>query len=149
MGFFKGIKDTYKKSEAAVIVQNLLDEVAKVGLFSGDASKTANILVGAVWDSMPEIFGGAYGQRPHKITVAASALANAIVIDDAGKPGSMSFILAISLGKIMNEVGLRGDLYPFNSLDARLLDSAAQVFTEFSSKLSDSPLMKELQGDFV
>ncbi len=148
MGLFKGIKDTYKKSEAAVVVQNLLEEVARVGLFSGDPTKTANTLVAAVWDSMPEIFGGAYGQRPHKITVAASALANAIRIEDAGKMGTISFVLALSLGKIMNEVGMRGDLYPFNSLDMKLLDGAAQVFSEFSERLAESPLLKEMHGDF-
>ena len=45
MGLFSGIKSRYKKSEAAVVVQKLLEHQANVGMCDLDPRKTANKLV--------------------------------------------------------------------------------------------------------
>lgn len=75
MGLFSGVKDTYKKSEAAVVVQNLIEENVRDGwMESNNPAQLANILVGRAWDAMPDVFSGKFGQRPHKISVAAIAL---------------------------------------------------------------------------
>lgn len=58
MGLFSGIKNTYQKSIAAVVVQNLLEHQAKAGIFDGDPASVANKLVAEVWDHKPDIFNG-------------------------------------------------------------------------------------------
>ena len=52
MRLFKGIKDTYKKSEAAVIAQNLLTIFSKNHMFSGDPAQVANKIIGEIWEEI-------------------------------------------------------------------------------------------------
>lgn len=142
MGLFSGIKSTYKKSEAAVVVQNLLEHQANVGLFDLDPAKLANQLVVIVWDSKPDVFDGKFGQRPHKITVAASALANGIELFDEGDLNRNALVL--SLGNILSELETNGRLYPLNSLDHQLLEVSMSIFAEIGQEFSESPLAGEI-----
>ena len=75
---FRGIKNTYKKSEAAVIVENLLQLRKTEGAFYGDPASEANNLIKFVYEKNPERFNGNRGLRPHKLTFAVQALANAL-----------------------------------------------------------------------
>ena len=142
MGLFSGIKSTYKKSEAAVVVQNLLEHQANVGLFDLDPAKLANKLVEIVWDSKPDVFDGKFGQRPHKITVAASALANGIELFDGGDLNRNALVL--SLGNILSELETNGRLYPLNSLDHQLIEASMSIFAEIAQEFSESPLAGEI-----
>lgn len=126
MGLFSGLKDTYRKSEAAVVVQNLLAIQAKAGLLEVDPAKLANLLVATVWDAKPDVFSGKFDQRPYKITVAASALAYALVEREEHDP--IRGALLISLGNILSELEVNGRLYPLTSLDHQLLEGAASIF---------------------
>lgn len=144
MGFFKGIKDNFKKSEAAVVVQNLLEEAAQMEMFQGSASKTANLIVGYAWDELSEVLDGRRGLRPHKITVAAVALARAINMEDADKAFSYSHTLAFCLSKIIAEVERNGVLYPLNQLDMKLLNAAGEIFAEFADATERSPIGQEI-----
>lgn len=58
MRLFGGVKDTYRKSEAAVVVQNLLETQQKGGLFDSDPASSATTLVDAVWTKTPHLFDG-------------------------------------------------------------------------------------------
>jgi len=142
MGLFSGIKSTYKKSEAAVVVQNLLEHQARVGLFDLDPAKSATTFTQLVWDSKPDVFNGKFGQRPHKIVVAASALANATQLFDRNDLNGDAVV--ISLGNILSEIEANGRLYPFNSLDDQLLEGAVATFVEISQELENSPLSGEI-----
>jgi len=135
MGLFSGIKNTYKKSEAAVVIWNLLEHQANVGLFNQDPAKLANKLVENVWESKPDIFGGKFGQRPHKLAVAAFALANGIELFHDGDLNRRAIIL--SLGYILSELETNGRLYPFNSLDHVLLESSMSIFTNIADELME------------
>ena len=141
MGLFNGIKSRYKKSEAAVIVQNLLEHQAGAGLLALDPAKLANKLVATVWDSKPDIFNGKFGQRPHKIAVAASALANGICLFEDANPNKNA--LVFSLSNILKELEINGGLYPFNSLDQQLINVAMSIIAEIGKELSDSPFGNE------
>lgn len=141
MGLFGGIKSTYKKSEAAVVVQNLLEIQSKVGLLDLDPAKLANKLVEAVWNSKPDVFDGKFGQRPHKLTVAACALAYGIEHFEDSDTNRNALIL--SLGNIISEFEKNGGLYPFNSLDHQLFDASMSIFAEIAREFSESPLAKE------
>ena len=87
MGFFGGINNTLKKAEAAVIVQNLLEIQVKAGTLPVDSKvlyELSKKLINSAWEEKPDIFGGSFGQRPYKISVAAAAFACGIrVLDNA------------------------------------------------------------------
>ena len=53
MGLFSGVKSRYKKSEAAVVIQKLLEHQANIGLFDLDPAKVANMLIAVVWSTKP------------------------------------------------------------------------------------------------
>lgn len=143
MGLFSGFKRTYRKSEAAVIVQNLLDDqTTNTGLFDLDPAKIANKLVDIIWDAKPDVFDGKIGRHPHKITVAAIALANGIKLfkdEDLNKTA-----LVLSLGNILSEIETNGSRYPLKGIDHQLLEISLSIYTKFSQKLSESPLSKEI-----
>lgn len=142
MRLFRGIKDTFRKSEAAVIVQNLLEMQQRSGLFDHDPASSATRIVDAVWKKSPHLFDGRFGQRPHKISIAASALSNAVDVLEVGNPKSNCF--AMCLGNILNEVSVNGKLYPFSNLDMELLDTAARSFERFAEEFAASPLGQEI-----
>ena len=138
MGLFKGIKSTYKKSEAAVIIQNLMDIQIAAGLCELDPAKTSNRLVAEVWDGSPHFFDGRFGQRPHKLSVVAAALANAI--EELGFENRHTNTFAICLGQVLNEATTKASLYPFNKLDDDLLTTSANTYLAYSKALEDSSL---------
>lgn len=125
-GLFGGLKNTYYKSEAAVIVQNLLQIQKNAHFLTADASKLANELVTAVWDRKPDVFSGKFGQRPHKIVTAAAALAIGVIVRDDTDPDRAAILL--SLGNVLSELEVNGRLYPLNSVDEELLEGALRVF---------------------
>jgi UDP-glucose 6-dehydrogenase len=131
MGLFGSIKDTFRKSEAAVVVQNLLEHQARVGLFDQNSAAFANAIIEAVWQSKPDIFSGKFGQRPHKIATAAIALASA----SARLTDENRMAVLISLGNVLSEVERNGPLYPFNSMDAHLFEAAGKVFVEAAEEM--------------
>ena len=146
MGLFSGIKSTYKKSEAAVVVQNLLEIQAQVGLLELDPAKLANQLVGSVWDAKPDIYDGRFGQRPHKISVAASALARGAL---ESTPSSYRDALVISLGNILSELEVNGGFYPLNSMDHTLIELAVKVLEDLSNEPSVSLIDAEPNDELV
>lgn len=143
MGILRSLKSTYKKSEAAVVVQNLLEHQAQNGLFGFSPAKVATRLVEQVWSSKPDVFDGKFGQRPHEMIVAASALAYSINQPDDHEPSRDSFSLA--LANILSELETNGRLYPLNSLDHTLLEEILAIFTAYNKELSESPLIQELE----
>lgn len=132
MGIFKSIKDNYKKSEAAILVQNLLEEASRAFMFQGDAATVANMVVGQAWEEFASLLDGRNGFRPHKLSVAAISLARAIDLDDADQMLSQSHTFAFCLGKIIGEVEQNGGRYPLTALDMALLEKASTRFGEFA-----------------
>lgn len=131
MGLFGAVKSNWKKSEAAAVVQNLLEHQAKYGFFNADPAQTATFLIAKVWDSKPDIFNGKFGQRPHKMSVAAISLSSAI--DNLSPQNDNYSSLIIALGNLLQEWETNGSLYPLNSIDNELLKAALQTFIEVSN----------------
>lgn len=126
MGLFDGIKNTYKKSEAAAVLQNLLEDLQRSGLFDGPTAPTASFLIDTAWKSKPDIFNGKFGQHPHKLSAVAYTLAISTIPLD--KNSALRNSLIIALGKVVQEVEANGSLYPFNRIDDTLLNTARDVF---------------------
>ncbi|MDZ5814537.1 hypothetical protein U4I65_05785 [Stenotrophomonas maltophilia] len=133
MGLFSGIKDSIKKSEAAVCVQNLLEQQQKIGYFNGNPASYANSIVQAAWDERPDIFSGKFGQRPHKIAVTAVALSRALSLSSEGDPNR--FALLACLGTAVAEAHTNAGFYPFSNLDMTLLEAAGDVFIEKGNEM--------------
>ena len=93
---------------------------------SNNPGQLANTMVGRVWDAKPYLFSGKFGQRPHKMSVAAVALSHSI--DSLGFDHRSTPALAVALGKILSQVELNGTFFGFNSTDQALLSAAANVF---------------------
>jgi len=132
MGLLDGFKDIKHKSDAAVIVQNLLEHQARAGLYSLDPASEATRLVEIVWLSHRDLFSGKFGQRPHKITVAASAIANGLNLYQADEPNRNALLL--SLGKIFSELAVNERKYALNSLDQELLEASMAPLDKIASK---------------
>jgi hypothetical protein len=139
---FKAIKNTYKKSEAAVIVQNLLEMQYNAGIFTEDPHKSANTLIQSAWDKNPHLYDGRFGQRPHKLPFAIHALANAISVLGINNTNSNCF--SICLANALNEALVNGELYPFNTLDQKLLNEAATIMQRQAEEFEQSDLGKEM-----
>lgn len=146
MPIFKGFKNTYKKSEAAVVLQNLLEMQAKSGLFELNPATTANDLIDRVWNDAPHKFDGRFGQRPHKIALAGAALTKAIHSLPFNDTVRNSFCLC--LANILSEVEANGSLYPFSNLDFELLSEAASALRANTTDALNSPLGEELVNAF-
>ena len=144
MGIFSGFKSGYKKSRAVAVVKDLLEVQSHAGLLTEDSTEFANLLVTSVWDNMPDVFGGKFGQRPHKISVAAFALANGLRRLPAENENKAA--IAISLGNVLSELQTNGNSYPLNSLDHELLGTAAEVFMEAGSELLGNDTSSDSNG---
>lgn len=135
MGLFDGIRNTWKKSEAAVIVQNLLDDLVKMGMMDdGEKGKLANVMVGRVWDAKPDIFSGTFGQRPHKFCIAAVTFSYAI--ESFGIEHETTPAFAFALGRILEQIQLNGHFMGLNSSDTFLIEAATKVYTNFAETTS-------------
>lgn len=127
---FKGIKNNYWKSEAAVVVKNLLDMQVNAGAFHENPASSANDLVAAVWEKSPHVFDGRFGQRPHKVGIAAAALSNAVSLLGPYNPNAQAF--ALCLVNIPNEATANRNLYPFTALDNDIFSEAMAVIERVS-----------------
>lgn len=149
MGLFRGLTNTYKKSEAAVVVQNLLEYINRGGgMLEGQPAKLANELVGSVWDSKPDLFGGRFGQRPHKVSVASAALACGLATGQRRYPNDWMWF-GVALGNLLSDIKVNGRLYPFNSLDQQLLEESVQRFEAHASEIRQvtQPAIPSIPGE--
>lgn len=135
MGLFRNIKNQFRKSEAAIIVQNLLEMHTKIGLLDGDVAVIANKIVEAVWQDSSHLLDGRFGRRPHKLALATAALHFAIEVRPENDPVRQASV--ISLGNIINEISTNGALYPFSELDWRLFEAATACLAEALAPYSD------------
>lgn len=143
MGLFGGVKDIFRKTEAAVIVQHALeDTVTRIG-YEGDPAKVANLLVGALWRHKPDVFSGSYGQRPHKLAVAIAALAAGLSSwREQFHRGHYAYALA--LAGLLSEIKENGALYPFSTMDWALIEESAAIFAGFSEEMPGSDMLEKL-----
>jgi hypothetical protein len=144
MKLFQNVTSFYKKTNATIVVQNLLTIQVENGQFDADPALSARILVDQVWNKSPHLFDGRFGQRPHKISIAAAAFSNAIQDQEVGKLDRNSF--AICLGKVLDNVAANGKLYPLNNLDMEHLDSASRVYATVTEEILASPLAQEIDS---
>jgi len=153
MGLFSWFVNTVKKSQAAVVVQSLLEDQQRRGFASGiaeyDPAGLANVFVGAVFNARTDYFNGHYGYRPHKIVFAAAALAGGLrTVKDA--PTEQMKVLytpvLMALGEVLGHLEASGHLYRFNKIDETLIAYAVGTLDDISNEAAQSPLGNQLQS---
>jgi hypothetical protein len=142
LAVFKGIKNNWKKAEASVVIQNLLQDQADSGFFDDDPASTANLIVSKAWDLVPQLFDGRFGQRPHKLSVAAVSLA--MMVEKLPDTSRYHAPLMVCLGTLLEGVAANEILLPLTPLDQRLLQKAGEVFSEKGEELGASLLGQEI-----
>ena len=116
------IKTMWKLNEAAVVVQNLL-ELNSAGTRM-NAKDLAYRWIAEINAEKPDLFNGRFGQRPHKISVAAVALAQGFYSEIQ----EVEALAHAAMGTLLTEICVNGRLYAFNSIDLTLLDAADKLF---------------------
>lgn len=135
------VKTRWQMSQAAVVIQNLLEHYPKLGLADTGVlpSKTATQLVAAVWDEMSDIFEGKLAPKPHKLSIAAISLASGFFTYEKNRPMRVSLFWA--LGEIMREIETNAGAYNFHSLDEQLLRTANKALIEEGKKLEGTGIL--------
>lgn len=129
MGIFVWTRSVWKKTEAAVIVQNLLEHQFNCGILELSPPELATKLVQEAWKDLPDVMNGKFGRRPHKFTVAAVALWRGIKAHDEDRFNRDALIIA--LGNLLQEVHVNGTLYDFGPIDNYMLEKIAHSYVEF------------------
>lgn len=132
-GAASSLKTRWQMSEAAVVVQNLLEHSRRLGIGDEQINPPlfANELVAAMWNEMPDTFNGTLGPRPHKLATAAMSLANGFVTYEHNRAVRVSLFWA--LGEILKEVETKA--YGFHPLDEMLFKTASKVILDEGRKL--------------
>lgn len=133
MGLFSGIADNFKKSEAAVVVQNLLEHLQKTNVLDAfvppvTTANVATFIIESAWDVQANLFSGKLGHRPNKLAIAAYALAQAVERTEESR-GSLRPALTIALGLALREAKANEVVYFEKSVDRLLFERATDVFT--------------------
>lgn len=128
---FGRILSNYHLSAAAVVVQNLLEIHGSGGAIARNAGTIANKLVGGVYNGDPALFDGKRGKRPHKLSLAAMALANGVKVMSNDAEGRSCFHL--SLGTLLLQLASNPQDYALSGNDHFLLGLAEEVYLSGAS----------------
>lgn len=132
----RGIRNNWHKSKAAVLVETAFARSAVPFILPEGKDSFANALVERLWSNDPGVFDGSEGPRPHPITIAAAALAQA-VIDHIGKRVVHSTCLA-ALAAITEEIQANRYAYSLNGADLILIDLAERALADGLGHVSAS-----------
>jgi len=123
---FGAIKTTLQLSAAGVVVQNLLEQVHRTGYFEIDPKALSSKLVASAYAQDEAQFNGKKGPRPHKIAVAAIALAQGMRNYDRSSDEHSACHL--SIGLIMTDMETNGHGYPLTAKDRAFLELAVREY---------------------
>lgn len=129
---FGWIKNTVRKSEAAVIVQQALEAHTVISPRPFDPVTLSTSLVAGVWDGKPDLFEGKLGKQPHKMSIAAIALATGLY--DFPDDSEAQLAIHLALGAVMLDLITNGRLYDLGGSDRWLMDRADQAHAEVAEK---------------
>jgi hypothetical protein len=120
------IVTTWRLSQAAVVVQDLLSQYSALTEVQGVESEVANKLVQKAHDDQPLLFQGKLGKRPHKVSMAATALGLGVT-RMAHRPESQR-VFTLALGSLLLEVTGKLGAYALSSHDHSLLELAQGAY---------------------
>jgi hypothetical protein len=123
---FAGIYSNYRLGAAAAVVQNLLERHDHGGPLGRNTAGIAARLVARVYNNDPALFDGKRGKRPHKLSLAAVALAQGVEDMREDRDGQLS--CQLSLGTVLLEITGKPQKYALSGNDHMLLSLAQEVY---------------------
>lgn len=123
---FGAIMTTLRLSQAAVVVQDLLSQYSAHTEMQGFEAEVANKLVQKAHDEKPLLFQGKLGKRPHKMSLAATALGLGVT-RMAHRPESHR-VLTLALGSLLLDVTGKPGAYALTLHDHSLLELAQGAY---------------------
>ncbi|WP_279214081.1 hypothetical protein [Achromobacter mucicolens] len=118
MTLFFGIRATARKAQAAVLVQNLLEECARHSDLGASPAELANKLVGITWDRNPQWFGP-NRTLPNKFVLAGCAFSSGANAMAQIQSRSTELAMMVCLGEVLKEIAMQRE---FNNLRLSSLD---------------------------
>lgn len=131
MSLLSQIVDTFHKSRAAALVQGLFQVQASRGFFLLSPSESANELVSKAWALQPDVYDGRRGVRPHRVALAAAALAGGWDHFSGNRAAQVAVMVCLS--EILQDVQTKRPAYNLSSLDDALFDIVFQEFVVINS----------------
>lgn len=125
---FGAVKQMLQLSAASVVAQNLLEQQQRTGLFDIDPKALSNRLVALTFGHEPDLVNGKRGPKPHKMSMAAVALAQGMRELDRNSDDYMACFLAV--GVILMEMEENGGKYPLTGKDAQFLELARREYLQ-------------------
>ena len=121
------LRTIYKLSAATGIAKRAL-RFLPIAPF--DVEMTAPKLIARVYASKPDLFDGSKGPRPHPISTAAVALAQALDDDDLDFefPSSAQNHLFLALGNLLLDASRNSSRYGLHGGDVRMIRVAEGVY---------------------
>lgn len=133
---FKGIKDNWKKAEAAAVIEAALTDMRQAGTYDRDPAKGANAIVQKAWETQPEIFDGRSGVRPHKLTVAIVSMS--MMVENMNPESDYFTPFMVSLGVMLQGAAANATQLGFTRTDEHLIEQVAGIYERLSAvHLSD------------
>ena len=129
MRILSGFKAALRKSEAAVVIERLLDVQAAAGLFDERPAAIANKLVAVVWDRNPAVFSTGAGLS-QKYALAAAALSGGVTAMQRAGDANAQASFVICLGSLFQKLYLLRDAVALSALDLGLIKAAGTVYAQ-------------------
>lgn len=123
------IKDTLRRSEAAVVVERALQHHHVLGPPPFDIPKVADALVQALWQTRPDILSGKRGAPPHKASVAALALAAGL--HEFEQDSEARRLIGVTLSAVLFDMIQNRQSYRFHQGDFAMLELADKASVQF------------------
>lgn len=139
------IANTWRMSEAAAVVQKLLEFHGSGTNTEKNAAKIANQLVQRVYDARPELVKGRMGTRPHKASLAAAALG--VGIEKLSPSHHQRPHVLDALQDLLTGIAENPHQFAFSLVDHALIEAASQVLIDSNADPLLNELM-ELRRDF-
>lgn len=134
MSLFFGIRATARKSQAAVLVQNLLEQCAKHSDLGARPAELANKLVGITWDRNPQWFGP-NRPLPNKFVLAACAFSSGANAMAQMESRSTELAMMVCLGEVLKEIAMQREFndLQLTALDVHLVETVSEHLTAMTS----------------
>lgn len=128
MSLFSFFSNLLAKAKASIIVENLLIIQNERFNFDDNISKTSQELINQVFESMPDVYEGKFGVRPHKITIAIAALAEGL--NKINVENKLFTPYLLSLATALNEVEINSGFYSFTNIDYTLINTSVKILEQ-------------------
>ncbi|WP_199099788.1 hypothetical protein [Dyella sp. ASV21] len=127
-----------QQEQAIAVIEQWLGLQAAYGLLNESPQTLAERTISHAWAQKHALLEGQPGAHPHKLAVAAFALALGAKQATEHADGAMRGNYLLALGHILDEAARADAHHGFHDTDRTLLDLAAATFTSCPHGLKDA-----------